>query len=207
MADVDVMWETSPEAASEGSSRGAGKMHVFFYEAQVKNAFKSTQAQRPIFDPRVKIKKLVPGDSRLVIDTFATQEHFEQFPVEYARFLQKKSNTPVGTPIEAWGILSDSQKAEFRALNILTVEQFANLSDEAGNRIMGLQDLRKKARAFVLAQEAGDKLIEAQEREAKLLERIAALEAAQQGAPMPKRKYTRKPKAAQPPADAQQPGA
>lgn len=192
MADVEVSWETSPEAASEGSSRGKGKMHVFFYEAQVKNNFKSTQAKRPIFEPRVKIKKLVPGDSRLVIDTYARETDFEQFPVEYARFQQKKANTVEGTPLEAWGAINDSQKAEFRALNIFTVEQFANLPDETASRIMGLHELRKKARAFVMAQEAGDRLVKmeeearaAAEKEAKqqeiiaeLTSRLAALEAA-----------------------------
>jgi hypothetical protein len=190
MADVEVSWETSPEAAAEGSSRGRGKSYVFFYDAQVKNNFKSTQAERPIFETRVKIKKLVPGDSRLIIDTFAKEKDFEEYPVEYARYIQKHANRPEGTPIDAWPILTDTQKAEFRALNIFTIEQFANLPDETGNRIMGLNDLRKKARAFILAQEAGDKLVEMEEREkmakakedeqakviADLTARLAALE-------------------------------
>jgi hypothetical protein len=189
--DGVVSWETSPEAAAEGTStRGRGQMHVFFYEAQVKNNAKSLAAERPIFEPRIKIKKLVPGDSRLVIDNYARPEDFEQFPVEYARFKQKKSNMPVGTPIDAWPVLTDSQKAEFRAMNIFTVEQFANLPDEAGNRVMGLQELRKKARGFVLAQEAGEKLVAMEEKAkadeaekanqakviAELTARLAALE-------------------------------
>ncbi len=200
--DGEVTWQTSPEAAAEGTSRGKGQMHVFFYEAQIKNNFKSIQAERPIFEPKVKIKKLVPGDTRLIIDTFAKPEDFEKFPIEYARFRQKKTNMPAGTPIDAWPILSDSQKAEFKALNIFTVEQFANLPDEAGNRIMGMGDLRKKARAFVLAQEAGERLVKmeddakalkAKEEEqakviADLTARLAALEKpARETVSLPKR--------------------
>lgn len=144
-----------------------GKNFVFFYEKQVQNQAKTLAAGRPIFDTRVMIKKLVPGDPRLVIDTFARPKDYDEFPQEYARFQNKRENRPTGTPIEAWPILSDTQKAEFRALNIFTVEQFANLPDSAGERIMGLIDLRKKARAFILAQEAGDKLVKMEEEAAK----------------------------------------
>ncbi len=164
MPDVDVQWESSPEAAAEGSSRSKGKTYIFFYDEPKTNAFKSLQANRPIFENRVKIKKLVPGDSRLVIDTYAREADFEEHPVEYARYKQKAENRPTGTPIDAWPILTDLQKAEFKALNIFTIEQFAALPDGAGERIMGLNEMRKKARAFVMAQEAGDKLVEMEEK-------------------------------------------
>lgn len=161
MADMEVgpaSWRN--EAFGEG---GAGKTHVFFYEVQVKNQAKSLAAGRPIFESRVKIKKLVPGDSRLIIDTYARPEQFEEFPEAYARFTNKKENRPVGTPLDMWPVLSDQQKAEFRALNIFTIEQFANLPDGAAERIMGLHEFRKKARAFILAQEAGEKLVKMEE--------------------------------------------
>lgn len=192
MADMEVgqpEWQMSPEAAAEGLSRGGGKLYVFFYDAQVKHNAKSAEMKRPIFVTRTKIKKIVPADTRLVIDTYATDAHIEQFPTEYARYQNKKENRPEGTPLEAWPVLTETQKAEFRALNIFTVEQFANLPDSANEKIMGLHELRKKARAFVMAQEAGEKLVEAEAKDkeqqkiiAELSARLAALESA------PKRK-------------------
>ena len=189
MADIEVGEAGWRDEAFRES--GKGKSFVFFYDRAVKNTAKSIAQGRPIFDNRVMIKKLVPGDSRLVIDTYAREPDFEAFPVEYARYQQKKEARPSGTPLEFWPALTDMQKAEFRALNIFTVEQFASLPDGASEKIMGLNELRKKARAFVLAQEAGEKLVEAQEKmkadaeekaeQARIIkeltERLAAIEA------------------------------
>jgi hypothetical protein len=153
-------------------------MLVFFHAVQVKQNFKSAQEKRPIFAEKIFIKKLVPGDNRLVIDRPMRDLDMEEFPVEWARWEQKKSNLVVGTPIEAWNILSDTQKAEFKALNIFTIDQFANLPDSTGDRIMGFNDLRAKARSFLNA--GNDSKLEeklaAQDREmAELRAQIAAL--------------------------------
>ena len=40
-----------------------GKMAVFFHAVQVRNNFKSDAEKRPIFEERIFIKKLVPGES------------------------------------------------------------------------------------------------------------------------------------------------
>jgi hypothetical protein len=50
-----------------------------------------------------------------------------------------------------WNAISETQKAEFKALNIFTIDQFAQLADIAGNKIMGFNDLREKARTFIAA--------------------------------------------------------
>lgn len=128
-----------------------GKMAVFFHAVQVKNNFKSDVEKRPIFEEKIFIKKLVPGDSTLVIDRPVRETDIEEFPVEWARFEQKKEQKVAGTPIEAWAIISETQKAEFKAMHIYTIDQFANLPDNAGDKIMGFNDLRTKARAFIAA--------------------------------------------------------
>lgn len=128
-----------------------GKMAVFFYTKQVQNSFKTAQENRPIFDEKVFLKKLVPGDSTLVVDRPMRPTDVEDYPIEWARFEQKKENRVSGTPLEAWSILSDTQKAEFNALHIFTIDQFAQLPDSVGNKIMGFNDLRDKARTFILA--------------------------------------------------------
>ncbi|HET9888485.1 MAG TPA: hypothetical protein VFR10_13340, partial [bacterium] len=161
MADIEV---SEAEWRNAGFERmGKGKNYVFFYDKQIEHKAKSKEAGRPIFITRTMIKKIVPGDHRLVVDTYAREDDYENFPVEYARYQQKHAAKPEGTPIDAWPVLSDTQKAEFRALNIFTVEQFAALPDAANEKIMGLHELRKKARAFVLAQEAGEKLVKLEE--------------------------------------------
>lgn len=126
-----------------------GKMAVFFHAVQVKNNFKTEMEKRPIFEERIFLKKLVPGDSTLVVDRPMRETDKEDYPIEWARFEQKKEQKSDGTPIDAWMAINDTQKAEFKALHIFTIDQFAKLPDSAGNKIMGFNDLRAKARAFI----------------------------------------------------------
>lgn len=126
-----------------------GKMAVFFHAVQVKNNFKTELEKRPIFEERIFLKKLVPGDSTLVVDRPMREADMEDYPIEWARFEQKKEQKADGTPIDAWIAINDTQKAEFKALHIFTIDQFAKLPDSAGNKIMGFNDLRAKARAFI----------------------------------------------------------
>jgi hypothetical protein len=116
---------------------------------QINNNYKSDLEKRPIFEERIYLKKLVPGDSTLVVDRPMRETDMEEYPIEWARFEQKKEQKSDGTPIEAWSVISDTQKAEFRALNIFTIDQFAKLPDSAGNKIMGFNELRAKAQAFI----------------------------------------------------------
>ena len=104
-----------------------GKMAVFFHAVQVQNNFKTAQEKRPIFQERIFLKKLVPGDNPLTIDRPMREQDIEDYPVEWARFEQKKEETVPGTPIEVWSAVSETQKAEFKALNIFTIDQFAQL--------------------------------------------------------------------------------
>jgi len=152
-----------------------GKMAVFFHAVQVRNNFKSDAEKRPIFEERIFIKKLVPGDSTLIVDRPMREQDMEDHPIEWARYEQKKEQKVAGTPIDAWSAVSETQKAEFKALNIFTIDQFANLPDVAGDKIMGFNDLRSKARTFIMAAQDSqmmdkiraemDKKLEAQESE------------------------------------------
>ena len=128
-----------------------GKMAVFFHTVQEPNEFKSRQAGRPIFDEKVYIKKLVPGDQYLTIDREVRESDKDQFPQQWARWLQTRENVVSGTPIALWPELTETQKAEFAAIKIQTIDQFANLPDSMGARIMGFNELREKARAFIAA--------------------------------------------------------
>jgi hypothetical protein len=171
-----------------------GKMAVFFHAVQVQNNFKTALEKRPIFEEKIFLKKLVPGDNTLTIDRPMREQDMEDFPVEWARYEQKKEAAVPGTPIEVWNVISETQKAEFKALNIFTIDQFAQLSDIAGNKIMGFNDLRDKARAFIAAAEDSqmfdkiraetDKKLQAQDVEmAELRAMISELTAKKAGRP------------------------
>ena len=171
-----------------------GKMAVFFHAVQVQNNFLTAQEKRPIFQERIFLKKLVPGDNTLTIDRPMREQDMEDYPVEWARFEQKKEAKVAGTPIDVWSAISETQKAEFKALNIFTIDQFAQLADIVGNKIMGFNDLREKARTFIAASQDSqmfdkiraetDKKLQAQDVEmAELRAMIAELTAKKSGRP------------------------
>lgn len=171
-----------------------GKMAVFFHAVQVQNNFKTMTEKRPIFEEKVFLKKLVPGDSTLVVDRPMREQDVEDYPIEWARFEQKKEQRVSGTPIDVWTVISETQKAEFKALHIFTIDQFAQLADSVGNKIMGFNDLRDKARAFIAAAkdsavfdkiraETDAKLAQQEEEMAQLRELVNQLSAKKSGRP------------------------
>lgn len=124
---------------------------ITFYDREVQNHFKSEQEGRPIFEMKCYIRKIPPGDKLLEIDRKATKQDFIRYPREYEMY-QKYATTPVeGTPLEAWAQITRAQVAEYKALNIFTVEQLANLPDGYGHKIMGFQNWKQKAQSFLMA--------------------------------------------------------
>lgn len=133
------------------ASSGNGKLIILFKNVQKKMEMESKLQGRPVFKEVTHIVKIVPGDQRLQIDRPMRETDMEEFPVEWARWCQTKENKIPGFPIENWPALSDTQKAELKAMKIHTVEQMANLSDAILQNFRGGGDLRAKAKIFLEA--------------------------------------------------------
>lgn len=130
-------------------SADKGSALVTFYTKAVQNPAKSKEQGRPIFDEREFIKIRLSGDNSMVIDKFATDADKEKYPEAWARWQKYQDSRIPGTPIETWSELSEVQIAEFKAINIHTIQQFAALPDSIGQKIMGFNALREKAQAIV----------------------------------------------------------
>lgn len=158
-------------------------MTVFFKAVQKPNKFLSQQQKRPVFEEKFHIVKMVPGDKDLVIDRPLREERDGQlgdrelFPDAWQRFLRNRENKIPGMPIEMWHSINDTQKAEFRAMNIFTIEQFANLPDAMAGKIMGFHELRKKALVFVDSGKDAEARAEADRKNAALEARLKEMEA------------------------------
>lgn len=165
---------------------------ILFYKRQKKMNKASAEAGRPIFKEVTHIKKIVPGQNGHVIDREIRESDKEEFPVEWARWEQTQQNTVPGIPIDHWFAISETQKAEFKAMNIQTVEQFAGLSDANGQKIQGFNELRRKAQAFVEGQKDAELIakvkMDAQTREAALQAQIDELRALVEAKTDPKTK-------------------
>ncbi len=135
--------------ATEGFGRPSpSKLAVLFRRVQEKNNFKSTAQGRPVFEEKIYITK-IPADQFLKIDREATAADFEEFRAEYDQFIKTGESRVLGTPLDMWHAITETQRAEFKAAGLVTIEQVANMSDAMLQRYMGGGDLRQKARVFV----------------------------------------------------------
>ena len=148
--DVQVSQAGWTQMANPGQP-GVRQTMISFYDREVQNQFKSEQEGRPIFEMKCYIRKVPPGDKLVEIDRKASKQDFLRYPQEYEMYM-KRQTTPVnGTPLEAWAQVTRAQVAEYKALNILTVEQLAELPDGYGHKIMGFQGWKQKAQSFLMA--------------------------------------------------------
>lgn len=206
MSEVPAANWTNNESQTHG-----GNAPVRFHAVQVPDNFQTKKQGRPIFRERIHMQMYFPGDQLCNLDRPATEEDKAAHPKEWEAFEQKKAFTVQGTPISLWPALSDTQKAEFRALNIFTVDQFAGMPDVHGMKIMGFHELRKKARAFIAAcqqSELVDQMRgETDEKVRAQADRIAELErlVMRLAGPKPVKKKAWKAKAAKPMAVAAEP--
>lgn len=181
----DAVWRTS-----DWEDTKKGKTYAIFRDATKLNKKKTEDQGRPIYDPIVEIEIIVTGDPLLRPVRQMREDDKEKYPVEWARFQQKQQNQIPGTPIEAVTWLSRSQVAEYKALNIYTIEQLAELPDITAKRIMGFSEVREKAQNFLVAargtalQNQVDSQLKSRDEEIeKLKAHVAQLLAAQSATP------------------------
>lgn len=125
------------------------KLFVQFYMKAVHNKFKSNQEGRPIFDEVEYIRISIPGDRNSNIDGPVSPEYRMRFADRYKKFKDQENQAQTGTPLEVWPQMTVGRVAELKALNIFTVEQLAAVDDGHGSKIMGFNDLRTRAQAFL----------------------------------------------------------
>lgn len=128
-----------------------GRLLVKFYKQAVKNEFRSSQEGRPIFDEHDFISIIVPGDKTMKVDRKVRPEDKERFAPQWARYQNNEQVPLSGTPIDEWPRVSVSQAAELKAMNLFTVEHLAGIADTVCQKMMGLDQLRTEARAYLAA--------------------------------------------------------
>jgi hypothetical protein len=127
------------------------KLFVQFYMGSVENVEKSEAAGHPVFDAIPFVKILVPGDRSTMIDTRAGLQYPKRFPRQWQMFQQNESQALEGFPLREWAAITRAQAEEMAHLNVYTVEQLATLPDVYGAKLMGFQNLRRKAETFLAA--------------------------------------------------------
>ena len=128
---------------------GDAKLYVVFFMQAVKNGGKSEAEGRPIYDDVPHVKIHIPGDKNNVVTEPVTEEYKQRFPAQWDKFQKQLSQSPEGTLLEQWPLLTTGQVHELKAVNVMTVEQLAGMSDANVARFMGGYELRRKAETFL----------------------------------------------------------
>lgn len=162
---TDALAAYAEEAVMSNEARYAGDSRLFveFFRRPVLSNAKSADAGRPIFDEFDFIRIIVPGNRNSTVERKVGPEDKMRFPKQYERYQQGLSQKHTGTPLSQWPQMTVSTIANLNALNIFSVEQLAELSDDNATQIMGSHQLRRQAAAFIaLAKDAAvnNKLME-----------------------------------------------
>ena len=148
-----------------------------------KNVTRSLEEGRPIFEDKEWISIMAPG-SRNEVRREARMQDKERFPRHYAAFKNRQDQqVNEGTPLSEWPGATRSQVEEMKFWNIVTVEQLAGVADSTMGQVRGLVTLKQSAIKYLDASKgnaAAEQLAEQKAINAKLMERLEALENTEQ---------------------------
>ena len=148
-----------------------------------KNVTRSLEEGRPIFEDKEWISIMAPG-SRNEVRREARMQDKDRFPRHYAAFKNRQDQqVNEGTPLSEWPGATRSQVEEMKFWNIVTVEQLAGVADSTMGQVRGLVTLKQSAIKYLDASKgnaAAEQLAEQKAINAKLMERLEALENTEQ---------------------------
>lgn len=160
----------------EGGAGLDGELIVEFYIRPYPMEFLTQSMGFPIFQDRIYVRIVAPGNSKTMWDTLAAGIDYDtaidpdsgeyhttwevlaqcpngdipdasKYPVAWARFMRKGEKADDGWPLEEWGVVTRSYAESLKMINIPTVEALAALTDANASSIMGGRKYRDLARA------------------------------------------------------------
>jgi hypothetical protein len=128
-----------------------GRLQVQFHLFPIKDARRSAEEGRPIFEQREFVRIYVPGDKDNVVDREVEDADRRRFAREYDAWKRGLDAPTTGTPLSQWPAVDRAQVAELEFFHVRTVEELASLADNHASRFRGINDLRQKARDYLAA--------------------------------------------------------
>lgn len=125
-------------------------VHGEFFRNPVLQGFRSEQEGRPIYDDEDWVRIKIAGQDKDVVERKATNIDKERFAEAWAKYERGLEQAKSGTPLEMWPRMTPGMVATLKAINIMSVEDMATLSD-AGVQRVGIDGykLRGEAQAFL----------------------------------------------------------
>ncbi len=148
-------------------------LYIEFRNEAVHQPFESETEGRPIFKDIPFIRIMFAGDKTKVVDRPVNEDDKMRFRKQWEGFQREEAVELSGTPLSEWTLLSKSEVAEFRAMNIFTVEALASIPDSSLSWL-GARTRRDQAVAFL--EKHGAEIAKRDATIASLEKRLAALE-------------------------------
>jgi hypothetical protein len=123
-----------------------------FEQEEVHLAGQSEAEGRPVYKMVDVVYIVNPGsrdEAKLIAEQTAAKDEYVAWA--YRKWKATQEQPLDGTPISTVPWLNKAQVLELKGINILTLEALAELPDTAKQRMMGLSDLVKKAKAYMAA--------------------------------------------------------
>jgi len=135
---------------TNGAALGQATVYPRFFMEAVQDMMASEQQGRPIYREGERVEIIMAGNPYSKPVFRVANEHIERWPTEYAAFKKGQEISPDGTPLEQWPVLKRAMVLELKALNFVTVEQLAAMSDHAMQQIpMYGRRLKELAQAYL----------------------------------------------------------
>lgn len=156
----------APTDFGRGMWQGDDKLHVRFFTLARIDVEASTLENRPIFKDVPYIEIMMPGDKNNIVVEPVWEQHKQRFPTQWDQFKRGEEQQVRGTPLKVAPFLTPALVAELNLMKIVTIEQLADLGDNALN-FMGAQEFKQAAKRYLALTGSNE----------ALLDRIRALEA------------------------------
>lgn len=151
MYPQEASFAETAQALDRQPDKGDENLRVAFSYFPHFNESESNKEGRPIFDQKVYVTIIVPGQQD-VVHRVAWAKDFHRFPRQHAAFKNNENQDAAsGTPLKVLPWLQLNQVKELEYFNCFTVEQLANLPDSSAGKFMALQTLKQKAKDYLEA--------------------------------------------------------
>lgn len=190
--------------AGEAGAGLDGELIVEFYIKPYAMEYLTESMGFPIFQDRIWVRIVAPGNPRTVWDTLAAGIEYDtaidpdsgeyhttwnvlaqcangdppdasKYPNAWARFMRRGEKADDGWPIEEWGVVTRSYAESLKLLNIPTVEALAALTDANAASLMGGRKYRDLAKA-ALDERLRNKIVASEQAKASRAEEKANLQ-------------------------------
>ena len=146
------------EKSAQGRYAGDENLMVKFYKHPRPDSAATLEKGRPMFKDTDYISIMQPGNKDSIVIRPAMEMDKTRFAQHWSKYQARENQDDlIGTPLSEWGGLTAAQVSELKFMNVRSVEQLVSMTDTNAQGMMGINQLKVRAKRFLEGNDA-DKL-------------------------------------------------